>query len=483
MLQYLKIPNNAFEISIFSACGYSNRVSFKKINDEDVNYVENFIRHDLLERISAKCNRLKIPLDKNIKSQFFGTFSHNEKQFKFTEEERSLILSFPEKFNNIDAFDETLKNKISLKSKRVGHWFDDLTETSCESKIQTPDAPTDSQNLLCEMLNAAKINSARPKQGYRYKDKLKHLTVYNRILSGPMGYKSLQLNLKGCFPSISTTNRYIHRSDHHIVEGVLRCQELLNFLIERKLPLFVSLSEDATKIENRIQYDSQTVQLVGFILPINESNGMPIPFSYKGRTAGEILMHFSTNRRIASNVNTVIAQPLGEAPSFCLLLFGTDNRYKSLDVSKRWTYIAEELTKIGITVLSISSDSDTKFNAAMRKNTCLGNSSNEFSMNGIFMCGTKFEPPFYLQDFPHIGTKLRNLFLQTIANVYKLPMGNFYIQQNHLKQLMDICTKDQHHLTATDLNPADRQNFDSVLKICDIRVINLLKEKVMITFY
>lgn len=435
----------------------------------------------MLKRISAKCKRLNVPLNENIKSQFFGTFSNDEKQFKFTEEERSLIYSLPEEFISIDTFDETLKKSILLASREVGHWFSDLTEESTEPKMHVPDAPPDSQNLLCEMLSAAKINSTRPKQGYRYKDKLKHLTVYNRILSGPMGYKSLQLNLKGCFPSLSTTNRYIHRSDHHIVEGILRCQELLNYLVERKLPLIVSLSEDATKIENRIQYDSRTVQVVGFILPIDESNGMPIPFSYKGRTASEILKHFSNNRPIASYVNTVIAQPLGDAPSFCLLLFGSDSKYTSVDVSKRWTYIAEELAKIGITVFSIASDSDTKFNAAMRKNTFLGNSSNEYSMNGMFMCGTKFEPPYYIQDFPHIGTKLRNLFLQTITSANKLPMGNFYIQQDHLRELMDTCTRDQHHLTETALNPEDRQNFDSVLKICDIRVIDLLKEKVMAT--
>lgn len=54
-------------------------------------------------------------------------------------------------------------------------------------------------------------------------------------------------------------------------------------------------------------------------------------------------------------------------------------------------------------------------------------------------------------------------------------MGDYFIQHD---QLMRICRKDEHLLTATALNPNDRQNFDSALKMCDDRVIKLLKEKV-----
>lgn len=49
---------------------------------------------------------------------------------------------------------------------------------------------------------------------------------------------------------------------------------------------------------------------------------------------------------------------------------------------------------------------------------------------------------------------------------------------NHLKTLLDRFSKDHHLLTASVLNPLDRQNFQSVMRICDNRVINLLKKKV-----
>lgn len=399
-------------------------------------------------------------------------------KFKFNENERSLILSMPEGLKRIDSIDEATEATISRNGKEVGAWFSESQQANTGPKDVTFKAPAGSENLLCKMLKAAQINSTRPKQGYRYGNDLKRLAVYHRTLAGPMAYKSIQLNLKGCFPSISTTNRYIHRSDHAIVEGVLRCQELKNYLTERNLPLWVCLSEDGTRVENRVQYDNRSAQVIGFVLPLDDRSGTPIPFSYKGRTAIEILQHFSKKNPISHFVNTVMAQPLGDAPAFCLLVFGSDNRYTAMDVAKRWAYISKELAKIGIDVLTVASDSDPKYNSAMRNNSGLGKDSNEYSMNGMFMCDTELRLPFYVQDYPHVATKLRNQFLRTIDNALKFPMGDYFIQHDHLVQLMRICRKDEHLLTASALNPNDRQNFDSALKMCDDRVIKLLKEKV-----
>lgn len=67
-------------------------------------------------------------------------------------------------------------------------------------------------------------------------------------------------------------------------------------------------------------------------MPTNEENGMPIPFYHKARNVEEMLNHFSKRIPIAHFVNTIIAQPLGVAPSFCLLIFGSDSRYSAEDV-------------------------------------------------------------------------------------------------------------------------------------------------------
>lgn len=38
--------------------------------------------------------------------------------------------------------------------------------------------------------------------------------------------------------------------------------------------------------------------------------------------------------------------------------------------------------------------------------------------------------------------------------------------------------KDQHCLTTSVLNPADKQNFASVIRMCDTEVVNLLRNEV-----
>lgn len=114
-------------------------------------------------------------------------------------------------------------------------------------------------------------------------------------------------------------------SHFHITEGILRSEELRYYLDERNLPKVVSISEDATRIVGRIQYNSRTNQIVGFTLPINKQTGMPIPFSFPAKNVAEIIKHF-TNGNVSGFLNVIMAQPVDEnAPQFCLLLFGSDS--------------------------------------------------------------------------------------------------------------------------------------------------------------
>lgn len=103
----------------------------------------------------------------------------------------------------------------------------------------------------------------------------------------------------------------------------------------------------------------------------------------------------------------------------------------------------------------------------MRQKSFLGSKSNIFPGTEWFSCGSNLNPPFYIQDTTHIGTKMRNFFLRTLGGQIKLPFGNKYIIKiDHLQQLKKSFSKDKHQLTETALNPYDRQNFESVLKIC-----------------
>lgn len=115
------------------------------------------------------------------------------------------------------------------------------------------------------------------------------------MIGGALSYETWQANMPFCLPSPSVVNKFLADYGPRIVEGELRTQELVQYLHTRKLPLRVSISEDATRITPKICYDPNTNQLVGFPLPLDQ-NGMPKPFSFKAKHAKEIQEHFASNR-------------------------------------------------------------------------------------------------------------------------------------------------------------------------------------------
>lgn len=345
--------------------------------------------------------------------------------------------------------------------------------TPSKSVIEHKVPNTKTHFFLNKLLSAADRNSKRKKGGYRYDSDIKRYASYLRMIAGPLAYETIQKNLEHSLPSLPSTNRYIQSTNCHIVDGILRSEELLIYLKERNLPLVVSLSEDATRIQGRVQYDSYTNQLVGFTLPLNKRSGMPIPYSYPARNATEICSHFSGENSVSNFLIIVMAQPISvNAKPFCLVAFGSDNSYSAMDVANRWKNMVKELAKLGIKVLTISSDSDPRYNAAMRQLSKLGQKCSAYE---LFSCDYMSQGPFYVQDTVHIGTKLRNFILRTILNELKLPFGKYFINWNHLNILLKNFAKDTHQLTASVLNPVDRQNFSSVLRMCHPRVIEMLK--------
>lgn len=299
------------------------------------------------------------------------------------------------------------------------------------------------------------------------------------MLAGPLAYETIQNNIPLALPSLSSTNRYISKKHSKLVEGQLRITELSQYLKQRNLPRIVSLSEDATRINGTIQFDSISNEILGFVPPLNKF-GMPKPHSYPARSFEEIYEYFCCELPHAHNVNVVMAQPMGDVPAFCILLFSSDAKYTSEEVAKRWNFISVELKKADIFVIVASSDSEPKYNSAMRKCSGLGLKSNIFGNVDWFNMFSYEEESagihmHFIQDTVHIATKLRNLLLKTLKNPKQLPFGpNLHIQLKHLVTIMENFTKDQHRLTASVLNPIDRQNFKSVLRIIDDMVIRLL---------
>lgn len=321
-----------------------------------------------------------------------------------------------------------------------------------------------------------KKNFSRPCAGYRYSTEMKLYSSYIRMISGRILYTTLKANAKCSLPSNTSVKRYIAHYKVDVIEGQLRVKEFVDFLEKQNLSRFVHLSEDATKITGRVQYDSRNNKIVGCVLPLDSQTGMPVTDQNEAVSARSIENCFyevdtKQQKPQASYVNVVMAQSLSkESPPFCLLLFGTNGSFTKEDVSKRWIHITNVLSSHNVTVVTFSSDSDPRYNSVMRMEFNLGQHNREWPNWFNVQTNLSYIP---IQDTVHIGTKLRNRLLNQ-----SLLFGTHLISIAHLIALVRAVPKAEHKLSENTVNTSDRQNFDSVLAICDDKVISLLALKI-----
>lgn len=287
----------------------------------------------------------------------------------------------------------------------------------------------------------------------------------------------MKLNDYDGMPSIHAVIKNINKNRRTITEGVLRHEELAQYMKSLKLDMFVCLSEDATNITGKIEYSTKSNQIVGYSPPLSEETGMPKPLTFPATSASVMETIMVDPNSLHSNVvNVVMAQPLAlKTPAFCLLVYGGRSKFTKEDVAKRWAYITEKLADVGIKVMGFASDSDTRYNGAMR-DLMLDHKTDAFSAFPScfsFDCATASYLPF--QDTVHIGTKLRNRLLNDKIN---LLFGKQKITKQHLVTLIDTVSRQKHGLFKTHIENNDKMNFLSVQKISDPKVMMALKEHV-----
>lgn len=81
----------------------------------------------------------------------------------------------------------------------------------------------------------------------------------------------------------------------------------------------------------------------------------------------------------------------------------------------------------------------------------------------------------FFQDPTHLVTKWRNRLLSATA---ELRLGTQLISMSHLHEIIHNASysKLDHGLTKSDINPKDRQNFASCLKLASVDVHRILSE-------
>ncbi|CAG9812470.1 unnamed protein product, partial [Phaedon cochleariae] len=322
-----------------------------------------------------------------------------------------------------------------------------------------------------ELLLKVAEKNAQKKTGKRFDAEIKLFSTYLYLTGGCLLYETLYNNFKASLPSLSTIRQNL-QNDYNLCEGKLRFIELKEYLLKHNYPLDVWISEDATAITGRIQYDSKTDSIIGFPLPLTSSTGLPVVGHYEATNAKRIYQIFSTEDK-CKYAYVVMAQPLApNAAPFCICAFGTNNKFKYSDIRNRWRTMKNMAREHGIQILGFSGDGDSRILKAMRYETIIP-ISNDF--NTWFQINPDIFESCYIQDTVHIGTKLKTRLLNQRTD---LRIGKYTANVSHLHHLVENVTKDKHLLTKSHLNSDDKMNFESVERIIDEKVQRGLQDNV-----
>ena len=334
----------------------------------------------------------------------------------------------------------------------------------------------------------AEKNALKHPHGKRHSEVVKKFSTSFFLYAGSMAYNLVHQNMPDALPCLRTVQENIHAEYYSLSEGQFRFDELASYLKKFDAPLVVAVSEDATQVISRVEYDNETNRLVGFLLPC-DSNGLPVADSFLALSLESIEECFKS-QEISKFAYVFMARCISQhIPAFCLGCIGSSNCFDATDVLQRWQYIFSECQKRNITIVSFGSDGDSHLLRAM-KISCNFNlkssDASQFHLSPSFLVDEmpnpkqwswfwfkKAVPVLYIQDFVHVAVKLKARLLKPSVI---LPLGHFLAGSHHLKLLLTTFTKDQHGIRHKDLEHKDKQNFEAVSRITAQCVFKLLEQ-------
>lgn len=391
-------------------------------------------------------------------SQYSRSTRNKRKLESAAEECQKIDVYFP----IIQKIDKVLVENLELKKQL--HLA--MKNSFRNSQVELTDGTEDGTKVLSMLLECAKNNAGKKPGGLRYSATIKELGTLLYTLGGPTLYGIICSNLP--FPSISNVRRNL-LSSTPLKECVFRMKELKELLLRRKLPLRVYASEDGTVVTGRIQYDSRSNQLVGFV-PALDDCGLPIPESFPATSAAQMQEHFRHNA-VSRIAYVIMIQPLEKtAAPFCLALFGTNNKFEASQITRRWKWMLKAANEEGIEIVGVSSDGDPKLLRAMYSESFLNVPSQKWPWFNVLLDNSH---PVFIQDTIHLLVKLKSKLLMPSVII---PMGTHFIASRaHIVELINTTSKDQHELTMSFLDVKDKMNFRAAQKLCAEKVTNLLR--------
>ena len=245
---------------------------------------------------------------------------------------------------------------------------------------------------------------------------------------------------------------------------------------------YAFIAEDATTSICRIDYDARSNSFIGFSAPLVD--GIPQSNYFQTDNFEQLELWFAEEDK-AKFINLYMLKSIVlSEPPFILAVYGSNNKAKAIEILKRWIFIYSQCLIQGTHVIGFSIDADARFLRAMRlcsRFFAMLPNFNIFKYKDIFQINIpkqwswffmeEQQILFFMQDGIHIATKFRNRLLSNTAH---MRIGSYSIDIQDVFDLIVFESKIKHNLIKCDVDPKDRQNFASWLRISSIDVLNLL---------
>lgn len=293
------------------------------------------------------------------------------------------------------------------------------------SELDANKRPSSHENAFFEKL--LEIHKMKQKgRKIEFSDDIKRFSMCVFITGGRSNYVQFMKCLP--LPKPATLYKYYSGQCENIPEGILRARAFSEYLDRANSSKLVWLSEDATAVTSKLEYDSNFKRMIGNTYNDCPASGLPI-LSPSVRSAKDVKHHAHAGK-LATDLNVVMAISVSaDASPFCILAYGMGKSYKAESFVARVQHISHELAKHGIVVLGYSTDGASPYVKGMKQLTGLGHelvdANNAISENyKRFFFSMPTGPPFCVQDTIHLGGKLKNRFLQ-IGKVHRI--GKFFL--------------------------------------------------------
>lgn len=134
-----------------------------RLSDDEINFVEHFVRTELLQALQNKCGKHNVALDENDLQHFFGLYDSNPSHFKILLGDRKLLKAAAERVNEIhrtQSFADFLARftmpldytipKSSTDKLSVGTFFGKKVRTKVARQMEN--IPFSAENLSAQVL-------------------------------------------------------------------------------------------------------------------------------------------------------------------------------------------------------------------------------------------------------------------------------------------------------------------------------------------